>query len=319
MGGQNVNLADFNYYGRSSVAINSLHFGPVSDSKNLGTALNSDTRLTSYVQNWQPTLMLDDNAKLSVASGMISSANFGIGNNTASTFIRGGTIDFGAREGFINNQNFWLQIVSGVWGSNNFELQTSIAGSGGVTKVGGAAVVFDGSNTYTGVTTVDEGILFARNGRNALGANGIGNGIKIQGTGDFRMTNGIQLGAPGAPKNLTVGLTVNDGQQVLRADNGNDVFYGNILYDSVDANGHAQPGGIRSRVSVGQNQSLVIYGNIYGGDSLISQDTYYTDSRLLSINPGTNSNNVLIGGVVTIHGGTTMRRVALCWTVVCCG
>ncbi|MDB6120894.1 MAG: Autotransporter-associated beta strand repeat-containing protein, partial [Verrucomicrobiaceae bacterium] len=305
--GQNVNLTDFNYYGRESVSINSLHIGPVADSNGSGvgasdpdavSVVNDGTRLTSYVSNWQPTLYMDDKAVLTVASGMVSSAAFGVGNNNASTFIRGGTVNFGAAEGIINNQNYWLSLVSGVYSSNNFELQTTIAGSGGLTKVGGAAVVLDGVNTYTGVTTVDEGVLFARNGRNALGANGLGNGILIQGTGDFRMTNGIQLGAVGAPKNLTIGLGVADGQQALRSENGNNILYGNIMYDNVDSNGHAQPGA-RTRVSANTNQSLVIYGNIYGGDTAVTEDTYYTDARLLTINPGTAGG---VGGFVTIHG-----------------
>lgn len=283
-GGTNVNLTDFNHFTRTTTNINSLRFGPAADHDiSGGVAVNTNTNLTSYTNNWQPTLYIDDSASLNIESGMISSATFGVGpspNNTS--LIRGGTINFGSREGIINNQNYWLRLTDGVYGSNNFEIQSRIAGSGGLTKVGALNIVLDAANTYTGMTTINEGVLFARNGRNSFGANGAGNGILVQGTGDFRLTNGVIIGTAAAPKDLTIGLIVNDGQQILRSENGNNYFYGDLIYDNVDSVLHANPAA-RPRVTANTNQALTIVGDIYGGTSLVTEDTYYTDSRIITL------------------------------------
>ena len=291
LAGQNVNLTDFNHYMLDSVSVNSLRFGPAIDYDDSGSAGDS-TRLTSYTSNWQPTLILDDEAVLTVASGMISSAtfsHFGTGINN-STFIRGGTLNFGAREGIINNQNYSIRLTDGTYQSNNFEIQSIIAGSAGITKVGNPSVVFDAKNTYTGRTTVNEGVLFARNGRNAFGANGraagntphTGNDILINGGGDLRLTNGVQIGTAGAFKDLTIGI-MNGDNQALRSENGNNHFYGNIKLDNVDAVGQTGHVG-RPRISVNTNQSLSIFGDIYAASAEVTQDITIAEPRTLSLN-----------------------------------
>ena len=290
LNGQNVNLTDFNHFVRESVSLNSLRFGPTMDSNASGSALHDGSQITSYTDNWQPTIYIDSSAVLSVTSGMISSAAFAVAGTgvNETTYIRGGAVDFGSREGIINNQNYWLRLMDGTYLTNNFELQTAIRGSGGLTKVGNASVVLDGLNTYTGTTTINDGILFARNGRSALGANGragginTGNNIVVQGSGDFRLTNGVMIGAPGAPKDLLVKMLSGE-NQILRSENGNNALYGNITLDNVDANGHTSQLG-RPRMSVNTNQSLVINGDIAGGDTALTDDIYYTDSRMLSLN-----------------------------------
>ncbi|MFZ4594843.1 MAG: beta strand repeat-containing protein, partial [Verrucomicrobiaceae bacterium] len=313
LAGQNVNLTDFNHYALDSLSINSLRFGPTMDTNGSGGQVGDSTRITSYTNNWQPTVMIDDNAVLTVASGMISSATFshaGTGVNN-STFIRGGTVNFGAREGIINNQNFWLRLTDGTYQSNNFEIQSVIAGSGGVTKVGNPSVVFDAKNTYTGRTTINEGVLFARNGRNAFGADGrsvgnvphTGNDILVQGGGDLRLTNGLQIGSAGAFKDLTVGV-LNGANQILRSENGNNIFYGNIKLDNVDALGHTSHLG-RPIISANGNQSLVIYGDIYGGETPVTEDILIADPRIITFNGTVNG----VGGYISVRGQIGDRLV----------
>ena len=58
---------------------------------------------------WQQTansLTLDDNVTLQINSGMILFANMGQGiNQDMQSYINGGTIDFGNKEGIITNIN----------------------------------------------------------------------------------------------------------------------------------------------------------------------------------------------------------------------
>jgi autotransporter-associated beta strand protein len=221
---------------------------------------------------------------------MLASAAFGIGPSMdLTTRIRGGTLDFGAREAILSNQNYWLRTgdtnsgtTNGVYGSNNFEIQSRITGTGGLVKIGAPSIVLDAQNTYTGKTYVNEGVLFARAGRNALGQGGAGNGIVVQGLGDLRLTNGVIIGSAGAPKDLEVGVLTNDGQQILRSENGNNFLYGDIIYDNVDSVRHANPAA-RPRISVNTNQSLTIHGDIYGGTSAVTEDATYVDSRLITL------------------------------------
>ncbi|MBL9115121.1 MAG: autotransporter-associated beta strand repeat-containing protein [Verrucomicrobiaceae bacterium] len=321
--GFNVSLVDPVQYTRTSTSVNSLRFGPVSN-HNLTTnaAINDRTNLTSYNGNWVSTLYLDDTATLSIASGMLASAAFGVGPSmNLTTLIRGGTLDFGTREAIISNQNYWLRMTDGVYGSNNFEIQSRIAGSGGLTKVGAPSVVLDAQSTYSGKTYVNEGILYVRSGRNGLGVGGSNNGIMVQGLGDFRMTNGVIVGSAVAPENLEVGILVNDGQQILRSDNGNNYLYGDIIYDNVDSVRHANPAA-RPRISVAGNQSLQIIGDVYGGNSLVTEDATYTDSRLITFegngfirirgqvgDKGLNGNAIPVGQAVV--GGRTVTNTSI--------
>ena len=69
--------------------------------------------------------------KLSITSGMISSAFFTAGNSTngansqvADTFIQGGTLDFGNREAIINNQNGFVRFTDGIVVGGNLQIRS---------------------------------------------------------------------------------------------------------------------------------------------------------------------------------------------------
>lgn len=100
-GGMNVNLTAANSIVRQDMSINSLRFGPAADSigDNMVTsgAINNGTTLTSYSTPFNQTLIVD--GRLNIASGMISSAFFAMGNSTTGgtgqatdVLITGGTL-----------------------------------------------------------------------------------------------------------------------------------------------------------------------------------------------------------------------------------
>jgi len=126
----------------------------------------------------------------------------------------------------------------------------------------------------------------------------------VQGGGDFRLTNGLQIGAPGAFKGLTVGI-LNGANQILRSENGNNLFYGNIRLDNVDALGQTGHLG-RPIISTNANQSLVIFGDIYAGDTAV------TEEHILIADPRTITFNGAVGGVggyISIRGQIGDRLV----------
>lgn len=285
--GQNVNLADPFTVVRENVSINALRFGPLADHNGSGGAINAGTTLTSYTPAHNMQLYVD--GTLAIESGMISSAYFSAGNSASLvTTIVGGTLDFGSREAIINNQNAIMRVTDGVVATGNLEIRSNIAGSGGLTKTGLAQVVLDGANTYTGVTTISNGTLFLRNGRQALGAGGAGNGVVVEGNGSLNSGNGIQVGSPTSYENVLIKALQGD-QQVFRVDNDLTNWFSNITIDNVDAAGQVL---FTPRIRTDNSATSIINGNLYGGFTSVSNDIVAIDSRVVQFD--TAGNNVFI-------------------------
>ena len=319
--GQNINITDITAVVRQNMSINSLRFGPTANSAGdlLGqAAINNGTTLTGFSDPLTQTLIVD--ARLTIASGMISSAFFRAGNSTtgnngnlADTVIQGGVLDFGAREAIINNQNGYVRFTDGTVQTSNFFIRSDIVGSGGLTKTGLAQVVLDGYSTYTGVTTISEGALNLRNGRSSAGAGGQGNHFKVEGLGTLVTSQGITLGSASAPKDIFVGTLQGD-QTVMQAQNDLTYFYGDIVVDNVDAAGQVL---FTPLISAGANSTLIVQGDIYGGrinangsyaaGSAVTSDVLAIDSRVLSTAGSSNSHIFLRGqvGDIGVNGVPT--------------
>jgi autotransporter-associated beta strand protein len=320
--GQNVNLIDISNVVRQNMSINSLRFGPTANSAGdaIGeSAINDGTTLTRYSDPLTQTLIVD--ARLTIASGMISSAFFRAGNSTinnngnlAETVIQGGVLDFGAREAIINNQNGYVRFTDGTVQNGSFFIRSDMTGSGGLLKTGVGQVVLDGFSNYTGVTTISEGVLNLRNGRSSAGAGGQGNHFKVEGSGTLVTSQGITLGSAAAPKDIFVGILQGD-QTIMQAQNDLTDFYGDIVVDNVDAAGQVLFTPLVS--ASGANSTLIIRGDIYGGrinsngtyavGSAVTSDVQAIDSRLLSTSGSSNGHIFLRGqiGDIGVNGVPT--------------
>lgn len=297
--GQNVSLQEVHQSLRSSLSINALRFGNLSDNQgDNGGGLVLNSQMLNF-QDTNVALTLDDHVTLQVASGMIVSSNFGMGTNQDMTSrIRGGALDFGNREAVIINNNLFFRLAEGVFAGSNLEIGSIITGSGGLTKGGTQLVALDGRNTYSGLTTVADGTLYLRNSM-ALGATGAGNGVVIDGGGSLMLATGINVGSvlgnanidALGPQDILVRQTVADGQTALRSDGQVNRYLGDLIVDNVDSAGlsnhlEAFTGSInnrfRIRYTANNNATLIHAGDIFGGSTPITNDLTITGSRYVS-------------------------------------
>jgi autotransporter-associated beta strand protein len=284
--GKNVNLSDAFTIVRDNTAINALRFGALADNNGDGATapINDRTTLTSYVDG-NPIQMYVDGT-LTINSGMISSASFTTGNSSnLATIIAGGTLNFGNREAIINNQNAMIRTSDGVVATANLEIRSTIAGTGGLLKTGIAQVVLDGSNTYSGVTTISNGTLFLRSGRQGLGAGGAGNGVVIEGNGSLNTGGGLQVGTPTAYENILV-KALQANQYVMRVNDDLTNWYSNLVIDNVDAAGQVL---FTPLVRTDGSATAIINGNIYGGSTSVTNDILAIDSRLIQFETAGNN------------------------------
>ncbi|MBX7211443.1 MAG: autotransporter-associated beta strand repeat-containing protein [Verrucomicrobiaceae bacterium] len=291
-GGQNVNLNDAATIMYGDTTINALRFGALADNNGSGGTVQAGTTLTSLIDHHGVNLYVD--GTLSITSGMISSAYFTIGNSSSlSTIILGGNLDFGAREAIINNQNGMYRLTDGLIATGNLEVRSNILGSGGLTKTGLAQVVLDGQNAYSGLTTINDGTLFLRNGRTALGVGGAGNGVYISGNGNLNSGNGIQVGTAAAHEDILVGPLAGD-QQVMRVDNDLTNWFSNLTIDNIDVAG--LPLGT-PRIRTDNQATSLINGNIGGGLTPISGDVLAVDSRVVQFESAGNNTFIIRGQI----------------------
>lgn len=284
---QNVDLNDGETVMKENTTINALRFGPLADNNGSGGTLNATTGLTSYTDHNFVALRVD--GTLTIASGMISSATFTVGNsNDGGAYIIGGNLDFGTREAIINVQNGFYRTTDALIVGGNLEIRSNIMGSGGLTKTGFQTLVLDGANTYSGVTTINDGVLFLRNGRTAAGVGGAGNGIVITGNGNLNSGNGIQVGTAAAREDIYIGALIGD-LQIMRVDNDVTNWFSNVTIDNVDIAGQVI---FTPRIRTDNSATSIINGNIVGGNTAVIEDVLAIDPRRVSFNSA--GNNVFI-------------------------
>ncbi|WP_050028715.1 autotransporter-associated beta strand repeat-containing protein [Verrucomicrobium sp. BvORR034] len=288
--GQNVNLNEMYTVARTSMSINALRFGNLQD-HNFTGAYGQDQSNLLEQENTTTTLAIDDGATLTIASGMIVGANMGSANNGTTMVIFGeGTLDFGTNEAIIQSNGGFFRPTDGTFQGQNMEIRARIAGSGGLTKTGLQNLVLHGASAYTGNTYVSEGTLISANNK------GIGNSqqVFVDGSGSFILAGGTNQGA-GAKVTARI---LNGDQIVLRSLSGNgqlNTWAGDVEIDNVDALGHAL---FTPRLRAETNSVLRIEGNIYGGNTAITNDLYFSDSRILSTASDQTGNIFLFRGQI---------------------
>ncbi|EEJ5432499.1 fibronectin-binding autotransporter adhesin ShdA [Salmonella enterica subsp. enterica serovar Oranienburg] len=137
------------------------------------------------------------------------------GDNTYSggTTITGGTLTADHADslgtGVIANSGV-LQVGEG-------ELENTLSGSGALVKTGTGELTLSGDNTYSGGTTIDDGVLIATN-VNALGGGDVDNTgtLKLDAEGEFNLANVTTQS--GATTELAKGTTLNVDSLTQQAD-----------------------------------------------------------------------------------------------------
>jgi fibronectin-binding autotransporter adhesin len=256
------------------------------------------------------------NGVTTVASGVTvsASANFlGAAPATATpgriVLESGSTLN--ATAGFNISPNQGIALESG---TANFEVspsqalivESSIAGSGGVMKMGSGNLRLTGTNTYTGGTTVSSGILGISNG-DALGA--VSGALKIDG--------GTVVGAQVASGAPITAVTIAAERSVVLANgktSGMDAQTGlSLRYDGVigQENGAGAAAGLRIGSSAARTGTVILGGNnTYTGATAVNFGTLSVSNignGGVAGNLGASSNaaaNLVLGGGTLQYTGT---------------
>ncbi len=137
----------------------------------------------------------------------------GDNNYSGGTTISGGTLTADHADslgsGDIDNSGV-LQVGEG-------ELENTLSGSGSLVKTGTGELTLSGDNSYSGGTTIDDGVLIAAN-VNALGGGDVYNAgtLKLDAEGEFNLANVTTQS--GATTELAKGTTLNVDSLTQQAD-----------------------------------------------------------------------------------------------------
>ncbi|GAR61318.1 outer membrane protein IcsA autotransporter precursor [Salmonella enterica] len=137
------------------------------------------------------------------------------GDNTYSggTTITGGTLT----ADYADSLGTGVIANSGVLQVGEGELENTLSGTGALVKTGTGELTLSGDNTYSGGTTIDDGVLIATN-VNALGGGDVDNAgtLKLDAEGEFNLANVTTQS--GATTELAKGTTLNVDSLTQQAD-----------------------------------------------------------------------------------------------------
>ncbi|RJJ73341.1 fibronectin-binding autotransporter adhesin ShdA [Salmonella enterica] len=272
------------------------------------TADHADSLGTGAIAN-SGVLQVGEGELENTLSGAGSLVKTGTGELTLSgdnsysgtTTITGGTLTADHADslgtGTIAN-NGVLQVGEG-------ELKNTLSGTGSLVKIGTGELTLSGDNTYSGGTTIDDGVLIADNA-DSLGTGTIANnGVLQVGEGELKNTLSgtgslVKIGTGELTLNgdndYSGGTTIDDG--VLIADNADSLGTG-----AVANNGVLQVGEGELKNTLSGTGSLVKIGTgelTLSGDNTYSGGTTIDDGVLIAANV-----NALSGGDVD-NSGTLM-------------
>lgn len=204
--------------------------------------------------------------------------------------------------GAVNLNGNALRVDTAGGGSTHLSGVVSGTGTGStITKLGEGTLVLSAANTYAGATTIQNGILEARN-NSALG--GTGSGTTVQSGGTLALSNNITINT----ETLSLNGTGEDGRGALLNLSGNNTYNGaiNLAGDSTIA---AEAGtltlGTSAAIAAGGNALtfLADSGSTIQGNSVISG----TGTTLTKNGEGT----LVLNAANTYTGGTTVNAGVL--------
>ena len=170
---------------------------------------------------------------------------------------------------------------------------TQASGSSSLTMSGAGTLVLSGSNSYTGGTSVSNGVL----NFNSLSALGTGTTLSLGGTS----TNGTLKYAGGNTADIsTLTVTINAGGGTIDT-NGNDVVFGNLI-------GNGGAGGL---TKAGAGKLTLAAGNTYSGPNVLSVGTLTISADTsLGVAPGAAVANLTLAAGTTLQAAGAFTLVA---------
>jgi fibronectin-binding autotransporter adhesin len=171
-----------------------------------------------------------------ISGGVLNvSTDNNLGSASGGLTFNGGTLQFGSALNLASTRTITLNGGGGTFDTNGFNINISqgITGNGGFTKTGPGTVTLSGSNSYSGGTVLNAGILIVNNAQ-ALGL------------GDVTVNAGI-LEADPQPINVKGNYTQNAGGTLLLQVAG----AGSGQYDFLNVSGNANLGGTLQLTNLG--------------------------------------------------------------------
>ncbi len=244
-------------------------------------------------------LLLNDNATLTVGSGVLNFANLGVqergglAHNTSvnadlRSFIQGGRLDFDGREAILHANSRWVHYNTadalGAYRETDVDstqvfINSSLTNTGGngLTKSGGNSVYLQAANTYSGDTHVNHGLLYARHNQ-ALGAS---TRVNITGSGGLAVGLGVEIsGVDVHIGALSTNASAFFGEQ-------SSIFNGDVIVDNVDlAGATAYTRNFTPRIYNNSTSIFNLNGDIHGGATPLATGIRATESRLFSTYTG---------------------------------
>jgi len=226
---------------------------------------------------------------------------------TAGRIVFESNSSLNATTGFTINAN---QGISLAGGTASFEvapnqaliIESSVAGSGGIAKVGSGNVRLTGVNTYTGGTVVSAGILGITSGE-ALGA--VGGALKLDG--------GTLVGAQVTSGEPISTVTIAAGRSVVLANgktSGMDAQTGLTLrYDGVigEENGAGDAAGLRIGSSAARTGTVILGGeNTYQGATTVDFGKLILNGSTSATSAVGVSSGATLAGSGTVGGNVTV-------------
>lgn len=241
---------------------------------------------------------------------LVIPADSALGDVAGGVSFNGGTLKLAAQFDLAGSRPITLDALGGTLDTNGFDttLAQSIAGPGGLGKLGSGKLVLAGSSTYAGVTTIGEGVLEVRSDA-ALGAS----------SGGTLLASGAQLllnGPLNSPEPLTLSGAGPGNAGALRSVAGANALSGQI-----------STAGSSATISVDAGSSLAISGTVLlggagtrltlagAGDGSIASgiSPTQTDAGLTKTGPGTwtlSGANGYRGSTIIEHGTLVATSLA---------
>lgn len=285
-----------------SSTVNSLTFN--SETYVVNTAANPSS--SSTFGGDHTTLHLRDDTRLTIASGMIQAANFGVldrqglTNNANANLdlrsqINAGTLDFAGQEAQIYVGGFFVRYNTSTQ-ENGFEpldadnttltISSNISNAGALVKSGPGALILTGVNDFTGDTFINQGNLYVRSDF-ALGGT---ENVHVNGAGGFYLSQGAKVSGV----DLRVGLI--SGNNPALALEQSAIWGGDIILNNVDlAGATSYTRNFIPRIYINSVHQGAVTGNIYGGSEQLASGVNATESRIFTTYTGQ-------GGILDLRG-----------------